>query len=171
MMESGIFFSVRWKDKIMQLFYRASMITFKSNNTRYMYEKRKIFGIENKLLSYKRTYLMCYFASDKSWPFFSLFCIDTKGSLCVKRFGVLVLDTWVTTHLWQRSCYNEKCEVTERKGLKNYSILGMCDKSCFFWSNSDMKTFAKRLPLEFLFLEMIIADNRNGPANLKKLMK
>lgn len=31
-----------------------------------------------------------------------------------------------------------------------------------------MKTFAKRLPLEFLFLEMIIADNRNGPANLKK---
>lgn len=31
-----------------------------------MYEKRKIFGIEDKLLSYKRTYLMCYFASDKS---------------------------------------------------------------------------------------------------------
>ena len=133
-----------------------------------MYEKRKIFGIEDKLLSYKRTYLMCYFASDKSWPFFSLFCIDTKGSLCVKRFGVLVLDTWVTTHLWQRSCYDEKCEVAERKGLKNYSILGMCDKSCLFWSNSDMKTFAKRLPLEFLFLEMNIADNRNGPANLKK---
>lgn len=64
--------------------------------------------------------------------------------------------------------YNEKCEVAERKGLKNYSILGMCDKSCLFWSNSDMKTFAKRLPLEFLFLEMNIADNRNGPANLKK---
>lgn len=31
-----------------------------------------------------------------------------------------------------------------------------------------MKTFAKHLPLEFLFLELNIADNRNGPANLKK---
>lgn len=34
-----------------------------------------------------------------------------------------------------------------------------------------MKTFAKRLPLEFLFLEMNTAGNRNGLANLKKLMK
>lgn len=34
-----------------------------------------------------------------------------------------------------------------------------------------MKTFAKRLPLEFLFLEMNIAGNSNGLANLKKLMK